>query len=57
MKHQKILCVDIVGILGCEEDDMNKKKNLEFQHIYKNLLIKIILYIIKRQQIHKIYSI
>ena len=26
MKHQKILCVDIVGILGCEEDDMNKKK-------------------------------
>ena len=28
MKHQKILCVDIVGILGCEEDDMNKKKKV-----------------------------
>ena len=27
MKHQKILCVDIVEILGCEEDDMNKTKS------------------------------
>ena len=31
MKHQKILCVDIVGILGCEEDDMNKKKKKWFR--------------------------
>ena len=25
MKHQKTMCIYIVEILGCEEDDMNKK--------------------------------